>query len=320
MSSKKEFLERVLGVYIVDKKLFWEMSIARIIISIFFVLAFVLTEVVLGVIILKVESYAIFRIFLGFSVMIFSVRREGAVLFNFALYIFLLIISIIFIIKEKGLLYELSSHNYSGEILSVTEAFFLAFFLSIALAFIFPAVPNVQQTKSIEIVLYEAILIAPFSEELSFRLLPLLVPIIIKELIIFREEISHNMHWVMRFLVNGKENIDYVDWILIFCSGIYFGIAHYAFGWPFNKIYQASLLGIFLGYMAVKRGLISSIMFHIVWNAYSTSILLPMLFNLDFRTYILVSRLIAIWILIGIFAGFFVLIISIIRLLTGRSI
>ncbi len=311
-------IRKVLGLYILDRKILYERRVSRLLVATIFLVPFVLAEFSLLAILLTVGTYFRFYIFLGFKIASITVSSPTlAILLNTILYGIFLIISVAFIVKGKGLVYELSSRNYSWEPLSVTESFFLAFFLSIALVFIFPSLPRTAPGETTIIMVYNAIFLAPLSEEISYRFIILLLPVIIKDFILYRGE---NPKQIIDILIDGKEDIDILDWILIGISGGIFGVAHYVFGWSFNKIFQATLLGIFLGYIAVKRGLVASIIFHFVWNSLSILAIIPLFFDLPSIAKYLISTIATIWIIISIITGIVVLVIFVLRIMGYKTI
>ena len=179
-----------------------------------------------------------------------------------------------FINKKIGILNELRGVGRK-KIITFSEAFYIAFFGSLVSVYLFPIVPTTDNISFENLIFYGyfAVAIAPLLEETIFRFVFLVLPVAIKEF----------MHGDKRrakaIVISGKDRLEMYDYIFILISSLVFGIAHLMGGWSFNKIFQATFLGLFLAYIALKGGIFVSIAFHWMWNALSTLLLISLLMD-----------------------------------------
>lgn len=199
-----------------------------------------------------------------FEVSLIVVDATWSLIIN-GLFIVLILISLILsLMRDDVIKYFLSKKPIKSAI-TLSEAFLSCFSLSIVLIFIFPMRFMLETEMGEEYFLklaYEAAVVAPIMEELTFRLLFLLFPLAAIYSII-KKDLSN-----FKIILVGKPNVDVLDIPLIIITAILFGYTHYTAGWPFEKIYQATVLGLFLGYIAVKRGILSSICLHWAINSF----------------------------------------------------
>lgn len=108
---------------------------------------------------------------------------------------------------------------------------------------------------------------APLNEEIFFRVLLLGVPLYL----IF---MNFNKKTFFSFLlkpydhINNISNSHKVIYSLILINSLFFGLSHYIFGggYEIGKITQATVGGIFLGWLYYRYGLSTSIIFHWLSN------------------------------------------------------
>ncbi len=178
--------------------------------------------------------------------------------------------------EKGGIIAELSGKT--KEIMSYSESFFIGYFLSIVIVFLI----NVGNGGGFDFIdLYHISLDAPFCEELSFRFLWLLFPVAIYSSII---EGLHKENFEKKglfdIILKGKGDLSKPDYYLLGFSSVFFGFVHWVifgvnlrnmeiifeYGWAPGKIIQASLIGLFMGYFALKYGLPFSLVFHWLVN------------------------------------------------------
>jgi len=125
---------------------------------------------------------------------------------------------------------------------------------------------------------------APLNEEILFRVLFLGIPL---SIIIFKYKnsiISALIHPGGNLLIRSRKD-KYILFIVILANSIFFGLAHVIFGgnYEIGKITQASIGGLFLGWIYFRYGLMLSITFHWISNyaLFSYSLLGSKIFNID---------------------------------------
>ena len=108
---------------------------------------------------------------------------------------------------------------------------------------------------------------APLNEEILFRVVFLGVPL---SLILFRYKSS-----LISALINPSKNVHIESkgaklliFLIIFLNSVFFGLSHVVFGgnYEIGKITQASLGGLFLGWLYYRHGIVTSIIFHWISN------------------------------------------------------
>jgi hypothetical protein len=168
--------------------------------------------------------------------------------------------------KDKVKNFGISSSNY----LYITIQWFSAYFV------ISVIIDQVQQTFGIHmgtplvnnpLLSYFYLTAAPLNEEILFRVIFLGVPL---SLILFKYKNSF-----ISALIHPSKNISirsnrdkYLLFLIIFLNSVFFGLAHVIFGgnYEIGKITQASLGGLFLGWLYYRYGLGLSIVFHWISN------------------------------------------------------
>lgn len=108
---------------------------------------------------------------------------------------------------------------------------------------------------------------SPLNEEILFRVIFLGIPL---SLIVFKYKNSF-----ISALIHPSKNISiksprdkYILFLIILLNSVFFGLAHVIFGgnYEIGKITQASLGGLFLGWLYYRYGLATSIIFHWISN------------------------------------------------------
>lgn len=224
-------------------------------------------------------------------VMILFVFRDPVfrILIIFELVIFLISIALTILNTKNGILGDFKKE--SGEMFTFSELFTLGMALSIIIVLLMGGSEGGGSWDLYH--LHMVVLDAPFYEELTFRFIWLIIPSVIlsyhfskKALIPSGEETSDSvLRNLIKFTVKGKGTLDSYDYILITLSALFFGLSHFIivtldistftiqveFSWGAWKIIQASLIGVILGYLALRAGLPFSLAFHWLVNALSTS-------------------------------------------------
>ncbi len=187
------------------------------------------------------------------------------------------------IYKKKLKYFGLSSSNY----LFIAIQWFSGYFL---LSII---VDLVQQRFGIHIgnpslnnplISFFNLTAAPLNEEILFRVIFLGIPL---SLILFRYKnsfISTIIHPGKNLSVESSRDRNLL-FLIIFLNSVFFGLAHVIFGgnYEIGKVTQASLGGLFLGWLYYRYGLGISIIFHWISNyvLFSYGLLGSVLFNIS---------------------------------------
>jgi hypothetical protein len=125
--------------------------------------------------------------------------------------------------------------------------------------------------------------IAPFIEEIAFRLVILGLASLIIYLLIYgrrssKRDILYAIWKPYKLYKYGRLPYIYIKilYLLVLVGGLYFGLTHFLSnsGWRIGKITTAGIAGIVLGYLYVKHGFHSSVIGHTFFNIY--------LFSLDY--------------------------------------
>ncbi|MER5174515.1 MAG: CPBP family intramembrane glutamic endopeptidase [Candidatus Nitrosocosmicus sp.] len=185
--------------------------------------------------------------------------------------------------KNKFKNFTLSSSNYLYIVIQWFSGYFV---LSII-------VDLVQQTFGIHIgnptmnnplVSFLYLTAAPLNEEILFRVIFLGMPLLI---ILFRYKnsfISALIHPSKNISVESSRDKN-ILFLIIFLNSVFFGLAHVIFGgnYEIGKITQASLGGLFLGWLYYRYGLGTSIIFHWISNyvLFSYGLFGSVLFNVS---------------------------------------
>ncbi len=211
--------------------------------------------------------------------------------------ILLLLISFVYLLfnNRVGLVKEIMGFG-KKYIMTFSEAFYIGFLVSLILILIAP-LKTPTNSVPLPVVLYfgfTATVFAPFFEESIFRLLFLLLPIAIKEKMKFGDVKT------IEILLKGKDEIDNYDLLFIIISSLSFGLAHLWGGWEFNKLFQASFLGLFLAYVAIRGGIASSIVFHWAWNTLTTFIVIILIYDYAYQVMLLLIISLLYFIILGL--------------------
>jgi len=302
-----------IGVYIVDEETLEKKSIIRQIYGILTTL--VIVFLVIGytgfiAFILSQPKYITFLTLAFYEYLNVPMSQSIFIGITFLLLLFLLgSLLYLFLNKRMGLLKEIRGFG-KRYIFTFSEAFYISFFGSFILIFLLPLTQPTNQA-SMEVIIfyaYFATSIAPVIEETVFRMAFLLVPIAIKE------KFWKNKEKSFLVVLQGKDRLDNIDMILLGISSLAFGLAHYFGGWEFNKVFQATFLGLFLGYVALRGGIFSSITFHWTWNILSTLVVIIHVIGAKYQPLILL--IIGFLYLIVIGLGVIALITSALRFFT----
>lgn len=223
------------------------------------------------------------------------------------LFVFFLLICFIYLLinQRVGLIKEIKGFGRRF-LMTFSEAFYVGFLVSLVLILLAPL--NAPTTSvPIPVVLYYgfiATVYAPFFEEFIFRLLFLLVPITIKE------KMGSEKRRALDIMIRGKDEIDRFDMVFAIVSSLAFGFAHLWGGWQFNKLFQATFLGLFLAYIAIRGGIVSSIVFHWAWNTLATFIVIILVYDQAYQLSLLLVVSLLYFIILGLgILGIIVLII-----------
>ncbi|HXT83595.1 MAG TPA: CPBP family glutamic-type intramembrane protease [Verrucomicrobiae bacterium] len=179
-----------------------------------------------------------------------------------------------------------SDNNNNNNYLHIIIQWFSAYFV------ISVIIDQVQQIFGIHIgtplqnnplLSYLNLTAAPLNEEILFRILFLGIPL---SIIIFKYKnsiISALIQPSKNLLIKSKRD-KYILFIIIITNSIFFGLSHVIFGgnYEIGKITQASIGGLFLGWIYFRYGLMLSITFHWISNyaLFSYSLLGSKVFNI----------------------------------------
>lgn len=106
-------------------------------------------------------------------------------------------------------------------------------------------------------------------EELAFRVLYIGIPLVIVHMVLHRPK----KPW--HYLLGGGFEIRLPETFFLFLSSAIFGYAHVLHGWDIYKFPTAALMGIFLGYLFLKKGLYAAILLHFSVNYFMAFWLIP---------------------------------------------
>jgi hypothetical protein len=108
---------------------------------------------------------------------------------------------------------------------------------------------------------------APLNEEILFRIIFLGVPLSLVLVRYKRSLISTLIHPGKNVSVDSN-GIKTLIFLIIFLNSAFFGLSHVVFGGEYGigKITQATMGGLFLGWLYYKYGIVASIIFHWVSN------------------------------------------------------
>jgi hypothetical protein len=186
---------------------------------------------------------------------------------------------------KKGRLTGIFEKLKRNDLIKVQELFALAFFASIVfiIRYVFFSISGSEYYQLHEIeendLIHYAVW-ASISEEISFRVILIGVPMIIIIFIRFMQQSNSTAPekriykwWDIPRALRGKyKQIKVPELILLAISSILFGFAHWRFwtgGWPFWKVFEAGLSGLFIGYAFLKFGIEGSIFIHFSNNVIS---------------------------------------------------
>jgi len=147
---------------------------------------------------------------------------------------------------------DLSIENIDNSRLYVGEFLALTYMVTIIASYILPPSP-----PRIDIRIVPSVIVwAPIYEEMFFRVLIIIIPLTIAS----RDR---------GLLIHGKETIERKDYALIAISSLLFGLGHIYGG--IGLLLIATLVGMFLGYLCLRYGILSSICMHFLLNATTAS-------------------------------------------------
>ncbi len=197
--------------------------------------------------------------------------------------------------QRVGLIKEIKGFG-KKYIMTFSEAFYIGFLVSLVLILLAPLNPPTKSVPLPVVIYYSfsATVFAPFFEESIFRLLLLLVPIAVKE------KMKFNRDKITEIVFRGKDNIDNYDVLFALISSLSFGLAHLWGGWEFNKLFQATFLGLFLAYVAIRGGIVSSIVFHWAWNTLATFIVIVLIYDPLYQLYLLLIISLLYFVILGL--------------------
>ncbi|MHA1506960.1 MAG: CPBP family glutamic-type intramembrane protease [Candidatus Asgardarchaeia archaeon] len=127
-----------------------------------------------------------------------------------------------------------------------------------------------ENTISYGVPSWYLIVVGPFQEELTFRLLCIGIPILL--LSIYRYGFDPIM---VKSLVFGKLSKDKFSNALVVLSSLNFCLAHFLSYNSFYSMISSLFGGIFLGLIFIEGGFLSSYLLHSVWNSLYLSSNLP---------------------------------------------
>ncbi len=139
---------------------------------------------------------------------------------------------------------------------------------------------------------------APVWEEIAVRVLLLGLPLL---LIAAFTQKKDRPWW--KYLAGGNFKMGPAAVFFLILSSVMFGLGHWlaGSGWGFWKIFPASVAGLFLGYLFLKKGLFASIIFHF---AIDSQALLVLSSSPNSAVYLFIGISTTVWMVLG--AVFFV--------------
>jgi membrane protease YdiL (CAAX protease family) len=187
--------------------------------------------------------------------------------------------------KNKFKYFDFSSESFSSNYLYIIIQWFSAYFLLSVI------IDLIQQSFGIQIgnplvsnplLSFFYLTGAPLNEEILFRVIFLGIPL---SLIIFKYKnsfISSLLHPSKNISIKSGRDRNLL-FLVILLNSVFFGLAHVIFGgnYEIGKITQASLGGMFLGWLYYRYGLGTSIIFHWISNyvIFSYGLLGSIIFN-----------------------------------------
>lgn len=261
--AKKSFIKRIYGFFTLLILLFLFINFINFVIKV-----------------LSIPSYLdVIVIMLSKNLLHFKISSTWLIYLTSFLVLLLMICFIYLLFNSRvGLIKEIMGFGRKY-IMTFSEAFYIGFLVSLIIIFLAPLTAPAKDVP-LPVVLYfgfTATVFAPFLEESVFRLLFLLVPIAIKE------KIKSEREKIVKIIIRGKDEIDNYDIFFVIISSISFGLAHLWGGWEFNKLFQATFLGLFLAYIALRGGITSSIVFHWAWNTLATFIVMILIYDYTYQ-------------------------------------
>ena len=198
----------------------------------------------------------------------------------------------IFTHVEAGLISDFKKE--SNVLITFSEAFLIGYSISIILIMLMPFEGNFEIPISY---IHLVVLAAPFWEEVSFRFLWLALPI----WLIYRN-LKKSDQSFKNVIIRGVRALGAYEWLAIILNAFLFGFMHYfiisidleeliikgnfvlefEFSWPIQKVVQASVLGVILGYLAVRYGFPMAIAFHWMWNSFSSMLVIAYLLKMEY--------------------------------------
>ncbi|MDW7971104.1 MAG: hypothetical protein RMI53_04505 [Nitrososphaerota archaeon] len=129
---------------------------------------------------------------------------------------------------------------------------------------------------------------ATISEEIGFRLIPILIPIGIYVFFKSKAKPSHFILAILkpRMIYSKDGTLNILQFSLIFISALQFSYAHIAFEvWNIGKIPSSFIAGIVIGFCAVRYGFDAAILIHWYFNYYWYVMLLPKKLGYDLELF-----------------------------------
>ncbi|MGQ9759016.1 MAG: hypothetical protein ACUVQ5_00355 [Candidatus Methanomethylicaceae archaeon] len=171
---------------------------------------------------------------------------------------------------------------------------------------------------------------AVLSEEVGFRLVPILIPIAAylffktnyalmktsrtRRLYLILVAVFKPESYLKRFNMPKDKSLIWLQFFLITLSSIMFAYAHVLFGsWSVGKIPSSFIAGFIIGYSSVKYGFDSAILIHWFFNCYWSALALPLKLGAPFP---MLSECVYV---ITVYLGLFTLLYALLRIICSEA-
>jgi len=201
-----------------------------------------------------------------FVVGIYAIQGIGYAVI-YVLFLLIALIAFVSVLRgSRNFTKELTLRNnrVEGSTLFLISSLLMTYmFVSLAVVFILEAIgqsPSAPNFSSNPVYMnYFLFLFAPVWEEIAARVLLIGLPLLI---IASLRHTKDRPSW--RYLYGGNLPMTPAAVFFLIVSSVMFGLGHWlaGSGWGFWKIFPASIAGLFLGYLFLKKGLFAAIIFH----------------------------------------------------------
>lgn len=201
-----------------------------------------------------------------FVVGIYAIQGLGYAVI-YVLFLIIAIVALSYVLKgSRNFFRELTlrDNRVEGSTLFLIASLLMAYlFFSLITVFIVeglgetPSSPNFSSNPVY--MNYFLFVFAPVWEEIAVRVLLLGLPLMLIAMLTHKKD---RPAW--KYLLGGNLRLGPAAVFFLIISSVMFGLGHWlaGSGWGFWKIFPASVAGLFLGYLFLKKGLFAAIIFH----------------------------------------------------------